>query len=73
MKIVVTLTRAYRIPCNLVRPKNNCFGHAALRIRGNKLRSPYHYRAALIIRSNIYITRNKLEGKKLRIFLSFFF
>ena len=23
--------------------KSNCFGHAALRIRGNKLLSPYHY------------------------------
>ena len=44
--------------------KNDLFCACALRIRGNKLRSPYHYRAALIIRGNIYITHTKLERKK---------
>ena len=58
------------IPSNLVRP--NCFGRATLRIRDNKLRSPYHYRASLIFRGNIYITHTKLEGKNF-IFFSFFF
>ena len=62
-----------RTPSNLVRPKNKCFGHAVLRIRGNKLQNPHHYRAALIIRGNIYITRTKLEEKKLPIFFFIFF
>ena len=29
--------------------KSNCFGHAALRVRGNKLLSPYHYFIIIII------------------------
>ena len=57
--------------------KNNYFGHSGLRIRGNKLQPPNCYRAALIIRRNIYITHSKLEGERSShtfvIFLTFFF
>ena len=49
----------YRKTSNLVRQKNNYFGHAALIIRGDKISTFYHFEAALINRGNS--DQNRIE------------